>query len=117
MRSVAPPIERAVEWFNARVGALHSSPRWGKLVGRRITVVTYTGRRSGRRFSTPVEYRRHADTVRIGVRMPDTKNWWRNFTDPGGPISLGLDGAERGGHAIAHRDESGKVTVTVRLEG
>ncbi|WP_245966514.1 hypothetical protein [Sphaerisporangium album] len=96
---------------------LRSSPRWGRLVSRRLTVVTYTGRRSGRTFSTPVAFRRSGETVTIGVQFPDAKKWWRNFVDEGGPISLQLDGIDRTGHAVATRDEAGRVTVTVRLEG
>ncbi|MEV6984233.1 hypothetical protein AB0M95_23670 [Sphaerisporangium sp. NPDC051017] len=87
------------------------------MVSRHLTVVTYTGRRSGRTFSTPVAFRRVADTVTISVQFPDAKKWWRNFLDEGGPISLHLDGIDRTGHAVATRDEAGRVTVTVRLDG
>jgi hypothetical protein len=85
------------------------------MVSRRLTIVTYTGRRSGRTFSTPVGFRRVDDVVTIGVQLPEAKKWWRNFLDEGGPISLELDGADRTGHAIARRDPKGRVTVTVRL--
>ncbi|MDG4767924.1 hypothetical protein O7632_28085 [Solwaraspora sp. WMMD406] len=102
--------------FNACVLTLRSSPRWGRLVQRHLTVVTYTGRRSGRTFSTPVSFRRTGDTVTIRVAMPDAKNWWRNFTDGGGPLSLHLDGVDRPGHAVARRDDRGRVTVVVTLD-
>ncbi|RCG30230.1 hypothetical protein DQ384_15905 [Sphaerisporangium album] len=112
-----PLSKRAIGRFNSCVVTLRSSPRWGRLVSRRLTVVTYTGRRSGRTFSTPVAFRRSGETVTIGVQFPDAKKWWRNFVDEGGPISLQLDGIDRTGHAVATRDEAGRVTVTVRLEG
>jgi hypothetical protein len=49
--------------------------------------------------------------------MPDKKNWWRNFLADGGPITLiGLDGADRTGHAVATRDANGGVSVAVRLD-
>ncbi|MEU8203485.1 hypothetical protein [Streptosporangium sp. NPDC049046] len=96
---------------------LRSSPRWGRRISERLTVVTYTGRRSGRTFSTPVAFQRVADTVTIGVQFPNAKTWWRNFLGAGGPISLQLDGVDRAGHAVARRDEAGRVTVTVRLDG
>ncbi|MEV0703663.1 hypothetical protein AB0I53_37895 [Saccharopolyspora sp. NPDC050389] len=108
--------KRTVDRVNACVLALRSSPRWGRLVSRHITVVTYAGRRSGRTFSTPVAYRRAAGIVKIGVQLPDAKTWWRNFLGDGGPISLQLDGIDRAGHAVARRDEKGRVTVTVRLD-
>ncbi len=103
-----------VDRFNSCVVGLQNSPRWGRLVNRRMTVVTYTGRRSGTEFSIPVAYRRTADGVTIEVMMPDAKNWWRNFLDEGGPIGLRLDDVVRTGHATARRDGK-RVLVTVRL--
>ncbi|MER5622215.1 hypothetical protein ABT061_14360 [Streptosporangium sp. NPDC002544] len=117
MRYQGPLPKRAIGRFNTCVLTLRSSPRWGRLISGRLTVVTYTGRRSGRTFSTPVAFRRTADTVTIGVQFPDAKMWWRNFLAEGGPISLQLDGIDRTGHAVARRDEAGRVTVTVRLDG
>jgi hypothetical protein len=108
--------KRAVGRFNSCVMTLRSSPRWGPMISRRLTVVTYVGRRSGQTFSTPVAFRREGDTVTIGVQFPDAKRWWRNFLAEGGPISLQLDGIDCTGHAVAKRDEAGSVTVTVQLD-
>ena len=116
MRTKSQRIERVVGRYNARMLALRSSPRWGAAVRRRLTIVTYTGRRSGRTFSIPVGYRRTGDTVVIGVRMPSKKNWWRNFTGDGGPLSVELDGADRAGHAIARQGPMTGVKVSVRLD-
>jgi hypothetical protein len=98
------------------MAALALSPRWGRLVGRSIVVITYTGRRSGRTFSIPVSYRRNGDQVTIRVALPDAKTWWRNFLGAGGPLSLHLNGTDRPGHAVAQRDEQGRVTVSVSLK-
>jgi hypothetical protein len=106
---------RAAPLFNAPVARVARSPRFGGLVNSNIAMLTYTGRRSGRRFSIPVAYRRSGDDVEISVNMPDAKTWWRNFLDNGGPLTLRLDGRERAGDAVATRDEKGRVTVTVRL--
>lgn len=116
MKNRRPLPERVINRVNGFVGALRVSPRWGRFVSRHITIVTYTGRRSGRVFSTPVGYKRVADTVMIGVRLPDAKSWWRNFTGEGGPLSLQLEGVEHPGHAVARRDKKGLVTITVRLD-
>lgn len=86
------------------------------LVGRYLTVVTYTGRRSGQIFSTPVAYRRDGQQVRIGVEFPDAKQWWRNFLGAGRPLQLRLNGVDVPGYGVARRDEQGRVTVTVRLD-
>lgn len=108
-------LMRAAPLFNAPVAAVATSPRLGKLLNRNIAMLGYTGRRSGRRFSIPVAYRRTGDEVIISVNMPEAKTWWRNFLGAGGPLTVRLDGTERAGEGVAQRDEKGRVTVTVRL--
>jgi hypothetical protein len=111
-------IMRAAPLFNAPVAAIATSPRLGARLRRSVTLITYTGRRSGRTFSIPVAYRRRSDEdIDIDANLPDAKTWWRNFVGDGAPISLTLDGVERAGHAVAHRDDKGRVTVRVRLAG
>jgi hypothetical protein len=106
---------RAAPLFNAPVAAMATSRRFGGLVNRNITMLSYTGRRSGRSFSTPVAYRRTGNEITINANLPQTKTWWRNFLGDGGPITLQLNGAERAGHAVAKRDNNGRVTITVQL--
>jgi len=110
-------LMRGAPLFNAPITALAASPRFGALLRRSITTITYTGRRSGRTFNIPVAYRRRGDEIDIAANMPDAKTWWRNFLGDGAPMSLTLDGIEHSGHAVAHRDENGRVTVRVRLAG
>ncbi len=105
---------RAAPLFNAPVAAVLTSP-FGRLANRNVAMLSYTGRRSGRRFAIPVGYRRTGDEVIIGVNIPETKTWWRNFLGNGGPLTLRLNGTEHPGHAVADRDENGRVTITVRL--
>lgn len=116
-RNVGRLLMRAAPLLNAPVAAIAASPRFGARLRRNITLVTYTGRRSGRTFCIPVAYRRRGDEIEIVANMPDAKTWWRNFVGDGAPVSLTLDGAERAGHATAHRDTDGRVTVRVRLAG
>ncbi|WP_203825709.1 hypothetical protein [Actinoplanes palleronii] len=106
---------RFVQLVNRGVTRLTLSPRWGRLVGRGIAMLTYTGRRSGRTFTIPIGYRRTTGGILIAVALPDAKTWWRNFLGDGGPLSVKLDGVDRAGHATAHRDDRGRVTVAVRL--
>jgi len=110
---------RAAALLNPPVAAIAASPRFGGALRRsNIALVTYTGRRSGRTFSIPVAYRRRDDdTIEIGANLPDAKTWWRNFLGDGAPLSVTLDGVERAGHGVAHRDDKGRVTVRVRLTG
>jgi F420H(2)-dependent quinone reductase len=96
---------------------LINAPVIGRFVGRGLVVIRYVGRRSGQTFEIPVGYRRSGDTLIINVGAPDSKHWWRNFLGEGGPITLlNLDGADRTGHAVANRDETGRVSVSVTLD-
>ena len=113
---ISPFGSRVVGCVNAVVGALATSPRSARVVGRTITVISYTGRRSGRTFRTPVAYRRSGDEVVIGIQFAEAKNWWRNFLGAGGPIAMELDGVARTGHAVATHDGDGRATVRVRLD-
>jgi hypothetical protein len=111
------PVRTLVKMVNAGALTLADVPGLGPLVGRYITGVSYVGRRSGRSFTLPVGYRRTGATVTIRVALPDQKTWWRNFLGDGAPMTIRLDGSDRTGHAVARRDERGRVTVTLTLDG
>jgi hypothetical protein len=106
-----------VKAMNGFAVTLMDAPVVGGLVRRGLTTIRYVGRRSGKTFEIPVGYRRRGAEIVIGVSMPDAKNWWRNFLGDGEPITLlGLDGRDQTGHAVAHRDDRGRVSVTVKLD-
>jgi hypothetical protein len=114
-KTFARLLLRGAPLLNAPVAAIAASPRLGRILGRNITMISYTGRRSGRSFTIPVAYRRRGDEIEIAANMPDAKTWWRNFLGNGAPLTLLLDGTERAGHGVAHRDDNGHVTLAVRL--
>lgn len=43
-------------------------------------MIRYTGRRSGRTITTPVQYVHTGDDVLVLVGRSETKTWWRNFS-------------------------------------
>jgi hypothetical protein len=109
-------LQRIAAAVNTLVRPLVASS-WGhRLVGSTLTLVTYRGRRSGTVVTIPVNYVREGDEVRVGVAAPDQKQWWRNFTGDGHPLSIRLDGVDRTGHGAAHRADDGLVHITVRLD-
>ncbi|MBH0779908.1 hypothetical protein [Nocardia bovistercoris] len=112
-----PVFGRITRAVNTGVLALLDAPGIGSLLGRGMTEIRYVGRRSGRTIRTPVSYSRSGDEVTIRVALPDRKTWWRNFLGEGGPLTLRLNGMERVGHAVATRDEAGRVAVRVLLTG
>ena len=65
---------------NNAVSALLQSPLHRILSGS-TDVIRYTGRRSGRQYSTPTQYARRDDEILILVGHPESKTWWRNFTE------------------------------------
>jgi hypothetical protein len=53
-----------------------SSPLHG-VMSRRLMLITFTGRRSGKRFTTPISYVQDGDALLFGVGGP----WWKNLRD------------------------------------
>jgi Polyketide cyclase / dehydrase and lipid transport/F420H(2)-dependent quinone reductase len=102
-------MNRAV---NPAVRAILRSPLHPLLSGR-LALITYTGRRSGRRYTIPVLYEREADTVRIPVEWPARKRWWRNLREEGS-VELVLRGRRVPGRALAS-ERDGRVRVEVGL--
>jgi hypothetical protein len=66
---------------NRIVAGVLRSPLHGLLSGK-VDLLRYDGRRSGRTIETPTQYVLVGDDVVILVGRPDTKSWWRNFTEP-----------------------------------
>ena len=89
--------------------------RWSWLLQRFIATISYTGRRSGKSFSTPVLYTKRGDIITVRVASPDSKRWWRNFLDDGAPITVHLPDVSRTGYATSRRDR-GHVIVRVALD-
>lgn len=109
-------FSRAAKLANAAVIPLLEFPPVGRLLGRGMVLLSYTGRKSGARVELPVGYRRRGDDVTVGVALPDQKTWWRNFTGDGGPIEVHLPDGTRSGHAVSRRDATGAVTVAIALD-
>jgi hypothetical protein len=57
-----------------------------------LMLITFTGKKSGRHFTTPVRYVRIGDTVRC-FTAPENL-WWRNLRG-GAAVSLRIEGKER----------------------
>jgi hypothetical protein len=67
--------------LNPLVVALLRSPLHG-VASKGLMVLSWTGRRSGRRFSIPVGYQRDGDSVIVLISKPAEKRWWKNFREP-----------------------------------
>ena len=85
-------------WFmnkfaNPFVGLILSS-HMHKWLSPSIVLITYQGRKSGKKYTLPVQYVQSDDTLYIIPGAARQKNWWRNLRG-GEPVELLL-----GGHHI-----------------
>ncbi|GEE02541.1 hypothetical protein nbrc107696_29870 [Gordonia spumicola] len=105
-------FQRVAKGVNTVMRPLMKAPVVGPMLGKSMTTVTYTGRRSGRTISLPVAFKRQGDdTVIIGVAAPSQKTWWRNFQPGPEPITVELDGVARTGAGVAKVGEKGTAVI------
>lgn len=107
---------RVARVFNTAVTPLLSAPVIGPFLGKSMTQISYTGRKSGKRFTLPVAFRRQDDgTIIVGVAASGQKTWWRNFQPGPTPMTITLDGVERSGTGVAKVGQKG-TSVVVTLD-
>jgi F420H(2)-dependent quinone reductase len=100
--------------LNPGLGTVLRSPLH-RLASRRLALLTYSGRRSGREYTIPVLYRDKGDEVTIGVGWPERKVWWRNLTGEGAAVRMVIAGEQVSGHAVATHDPGRDALVRVRV--
>ena len=83
---IASVRSSAMQQANRVMGLLLRSP-FHRLLGKNLTLFTYTGRKSGRRYSFPLGYFRADQTIAIFAGNP----WWKNFREPA-PVTLYIGG-------------------------
>ncbi|WP_018178412.1 nitroreductase/quinone reductase family protein [Jongsikchunia kroppenstedtii] len=109
-------FQRVAKAMNSVVMPILRIPGLSGLAAKSMTVLVYRGRRSGKSFELPVGYRRSGEnTLQVAVAMPDQKTWWRNFTGDGADLTVRLPEGDRSGHAVATRDDAGRVLVAIEL--
>ena len=72
--------------INPLVRALLRSPAH-RVMSRGVLLLTYTGRRSGHRYTLPVQYARADHGLILWPAHHDRKRWWRNLQPPA-PVQL-----------------------------
>lgn len=76
-----------------------------------LMLITFTGRKSGRRFTTPVRYVRVDGLVRCFTSSENL--WWRNLRG-GAPVCLRIAGEERPYHALAIHDDPPRIRAALQ---
>lgn len=80
--------------------------RFHGLASKDLTLVTVTGRRSGRSYTRPVSYVQEGETVRC--LSSTTTAWWKNV-EGGATVSLRLRGTDVSGHGEVTRGEPKRI--------
>ena len=83
------------------------SPAHG-IVSKSVMLITFTGRKSGKTYTTPVSYSQSDDQVTLFTHA----NWWKNLPN-GTPVSLRIRGREFQG--LAHPVAEDKQAVAAGL--
>jgi deazaflavin-dependent oxidoreductase (nitroreductase family) len=88
------------------VAAILRSPLHG-LLSRRLMLLTVIGRRTGRRYTFPVEYISDGGHVTVVAGAAASKTWWLNLTRTS-PVLVRIRGRDRNGIAriVWDADES-----------
>ena len=75
-------------WMNALMSTMLGLPGLRRVLGRMFAVITVTGAKSGRQYTTPVQYMRlDGDYVVLSQRH---RVWWRNLrTRPEVTLTVG----------------------------
>jgi hypothetical protein len=114
--------ERDQFWLTNRVANPVLGPllrrRAGRLLGRKLALVRYPGRRTGEPHDVVVQYARAGDQIWIVPGHPEAKRWWRNFETPR-HVEVWLAGAHSAAvasvlHAGDEGDEFARGLATYR---
>jgi deazaflavin-dependent oxidoreductase (nitroreductase family) len=92
---------------NPVVGWLLHSPFHG-LLSKHVLLITVTGRKSGKQYTTPVEYGRNGN--QIVVISVQTRSWWKNVRH-GGTVHMRVQGKDVTGTARVAVDEASVAAV------
>jgi deazaflavin-dependent oxidoreductase (nitroreductase family) len=100
------PIDRGKNLFPSLVlrSPLHA------LMSGRFMIIEFTGRKSGRRYATPVAYVREGDRLLLSTDSP----WWRNLAG-GAPVRVRLQGRDMAGTGTAVTDPEAAAVIIRRL--
>lgn len=96
--TIPPYVNSAMKFF------LHS-PMHG-MVSKTVLLITFTGRKSGKTYTTPVSYSQHDDQVYIFTHA----NWWKNLRGEA-PVMLRIRGRELQGFPEPVAEDKGAVAA------
>ena len=111
--TISVPTRTPPRWLNAAREAMLRTTGIERLLGRTLALITVTGKKSGRAYTTPVTYYRDGDTVIVLTRK--NRTWWRNVANGanGADVELRLAGQTFRGRARASVGDEGELPELV----
>jgi deazaflavin-dependent oxidoreductase (nitroreductase family) len=87
--------------------------RLHRLVSGSILLITFTGRKSGQTYTTPVQYMQQGSTLTVFTQR--RRVWWKNLRG-GAPVTLLLRGQPRQAtaYALTIEDDAARMRAGVR---
>ena len=95
---------------NAIATTILRSP-WHRMRSDRLLLLTFTGYKSGKEFTTPIHYVQEGETLRIVVVYP----WWKNLVG-GTTVHVLLRGHTYTGTAEVFPEQYGEAVVKIHLQ-
>lgn len=95
-------------WFNRIMSGLLRTPLH-RPVSKTIMLITFTGRKSGKIYTTPISYAREGDKVTAFSRS----KWSRNLGG-GAPVTLRIKNVEYSGQANLIADDKAAIAEGLR---
>lgn len=92
-------------WLNKTMTFILRSPLHG-MVSKGILLISFTGRKSGKTYTTPVSYSQVGDEVCIFTHAA----WWKNLRG-GAPVTLRLQGRDVAGVADAVSQDKAAIAA------
>lgn len=80
------------------------------IVSKSLLLITFTGRKSGKTYTTPVSYSQNGDQVFIFTHA----NWWKNLRG-GETVSLRIQGRELDGLAEPVADDKEAIAAALAM--
>lgn len=85
--------------------------RWHGIRSDRLLLLTFTGRKSGKEFTTPLRYMQEGETLKLRAMYP----WWKNLLGQA-TVHILLRGEIRTGTAEVLPEQEGEAVVKIHLK-
>lgn len=77
---VRMPQDKPPDWANSWMKWALTTPGIQSMVGKGVALLSFKGRKTGKRYTVPVSYQRQDDSVTIITKRQ--RRWWHNFESP-----------------------------------